>query len=251
MTTSPITTQNNEPTPSQKFIQKLPRNAGLAFMTVPIEKLAVDRILFLLDNPENKPSCYFDRVKKLKIKKLFAGYGSRVSYVLAGNLASVKGIEVFGPDFKGLFLTSVFKNIVLPLSLLSNARQKQMDWKKTGTFVWNGFFNRGCHWSFFWRNLLSNYCLIPGFYVEKKCYEALDKQYGLAASIAGLTVSGSLSGIMNTALKPFYTGKYPPDIRRKVAVWLPSLLPVTLRESVSHSLIFASSTAEKRSKNLE
>ncbi len=239
---------SRELTPTQKFIQNLPRNASLSFATVPIERLAVDRILFLLNHPEGEAAPYLNAVQNLGIKKLFAGSGSRIAYVLGGNLASVKGIEVFGADFQGLFVTSVFKNAVLPLSLLSNARQNQMSWDQTRMFLQKGCLDLGCHGSFFWRNLLSNYCLIPGFYVEKQCYKAFGDERAILATLMGLSVSGSISGVMNTALKPFYTGKFPPQVRRSVAKGLPSLVPVIFRETISHSLIFASSSAAVRAK---
>jgi hypothetical protein len=226
----------------------LSKNACLAFCTVPFESLAVRRILFLLDHVEKMPPSFFCTVKQVGIVKLFSGATCRLSYVLAGNLATLQGIQTFGPDFKGLFLTSVFKNLILPLSLLANARQTQKSWKETFSFVSRGSLNVGSHVSFFGRNLLSNYCLIPGFYARDYCYQNPEWKNTTLPTVVGLAVSSIISAVMNTLLKPFFTGKYPPEVRFAVARKFPAAFPIYLRETVSLTLIFGSSSPTSLSK---
>jgi hypothetical protein len=220
-------------------------SAGLAFCTVPAECLAVHRILSSL-NGEVPPS-YASLAKQLGIRKLFAGTPSRISYVLAGNFGTLLGMEIFGSDLRGFSYTSIAKGALLPLSLLANARAKQMSWAETRSFVSKGSLNPGCHISFFSRNLISNYCLLPAFYARDYCYEVLEEKSTTIPNIVGHSVASILSGTMNTFTKPFYTGKYPTAIRWPVAKRLTALPVIIARESVSLGVIFGNSSPRSRS----
>jgi hypothetical protein len=231
-----------EPTPKDIFIKNLPKNILLALCTVPAECLAVRRILFSLDHSERAPLSYTSTLRQIGLRSLFSGSTSRLSYCLGGTFATLQGIHTFGSDYRGLFITAVVKNIILPLSLLANARQTQLSWQETISFVRKGSFDRGAHISFFSRNLLANSCLIPGFFARDYCYQVLGEKNTALPALVGLTVSTITSTGMNVLLKPFFTGKYPLEVRYTVAKKLPAALPIFFRELASIGVIFANSS---------
>ena len=215
----------------------------LAFCTIPVECLAVRRILSLLDNQPKLR--YVASIQNIGMRKLFSGSLSRLSYCLTGNLATLQGIEYFGSDSRGLFLTALVKNIILPLSLLANARQSCLSWSKTISFVAKSSIDPVVHSSFFLRNLIANSCLIPGFIVRDHYYQVLGKSDSKIPTLIGLTVSAITSALMNTFLKPFFTGKYLAKDRIRTAIKFPALIPLLLRETASVSLIFANSSPKE------
>lgn len=222
------------------FLKNLPTNTSLALFTVPAECLAVRRILTLLGDHPKIP--YLSVIKSLGIQKLFSGSISRLSYFLTGNFATLQGIEYFGSDSRGLFLTSVVKNIILPLSLLANARQSCLPWSKTAPFIVKSSLDPTCHASFFLRNLISNSCLLPGFMARDHYYHVIGKSDTTIPNLLGLTISGITSALMNTFLKPFFTGKYPLKNRCAIAIKFPALIPLLFRETASMTLVFANSS---------
>ena len=227
-------------TVKDKFLKNLIPNSLLAFSTIPAECLAVRRILTFLDNKARLP--YLSTIKNLGMRKLFSGSLSRLSYCLTGIFATLQGLEYFGADCKGVFYTAAVKNIILPLSLLANARQGCLSLSKTFHFVAKGSVDPVVHSSFFLRNLLSNSCLLPGFIVRDHCYQIMGKSDSKIPTILGITVSSITSGLMNSFLKPFFTGKYTGAMRLKTAIKLPALIPLIGRETASAILIFANSS---------
>lgn len=227
-------------TVKDKFLENLIPNTLLAFSTIPAECLAVRRILSLLGNQAKLP--YLSTIRILGTRKLFSGSFSRLSYCLTGIFATLQGLDYFGADAKGLFFTAVVKNIILPLSLLANARQGCLSLSKTFHFVAKSSIDPVVHSSFFLRNLLSNYCLLPGFIVRDHCYQVMGKSDSKIPIILGITVSSITSGVMNSFLKPFFTGKYTGVMRLKTAIKLPALIPLIGRETASAILIFANSS---------
>jgi hypothetical protein len=215
--------------PREIFVKNLPKNILMALFTVPAECLAVRRILHLLHFPDNPPTTYIHSLKQLGLKNLFAGSMSRIGYCLGGNFITLQGIHQFGSDFTGLFKIALIKNTILPLSLLANARQSQLSWKDTLSFVHRGSLDRGAHISFFCRNLLANTCLLPGFHARDYCYTVLEEKNTFIPSSCGLIISTITSTVMNVILKPFFTGKYPLNVRYIAVKRFPGAFPICLR----------------------
>ena len=220
-------------TPYKRFFDKLPQNTSFALVTVPLEALAVQKILAAL---QNKPTTYQKILARIGFKGLWAGTGYRVGYVLCGTFATVLGVDTFGKEFEGMTKTSLAKNALLPLSLLSNARQTGMPWKETIPFVAKGSLSPIVHGSFFARNYLANLCLIPGFQTKKY----LDKDYPDQAVVGGFMVAVCSSTVLNTALKPFFTGASTWPRPLKVAWSGTAMGAICMRELMTSAVIFGS-----------
>lgn len=117
--------------PQYKFCDAFTRNFLLALVTVPSERFCLEEIFFCLNNPGIKPPAYRKTFNEIGLKRLFSGAGARVSYCLSGNFATLVGLNHFGSDYEGLFKTAVAKNLVLPIFLISNARQINLNWHQT------------------------------------------------------------------------------------------------------------------------
>lgn len=237
-----------------KFLKNLMTNTFLALGTVPAECLAVRRILSLLENPTSTSSfilsntvnpsrlSYVATIRAIGIRKLFSGSFSRLSYCLAGSFATLQGMDYFGADSRGLFCTAVVKNLILPLSLLANARQGGLPLSKTFHFVAKSSVDPVVHTSFFLRNLLANSCLLPGFFVRDHLYQVMGESDSKIPTVVALMVSSLTSTFMNGFLKPFFTGKYLIGARYATAIKFPALVPLLFRETASGALIFLNSS---------
>lgn len=225
-------------TPYKGFLDNLPVNTGLALMTVPCEAMAVQKILAAL---QYEPKTYKEILARIGSKGLWVGTGYRVGYVLTGTFATVLGVDTFGKDFEGMTKTSVAKNILLPLSLFSNARQTGMPWPETFKFVAMGSLSPIVHGSFFARNFLANLCLIPGF--EAKAY--LEREYPAHAVFGGYLVAAGGSTLLNAALKPFFTGASTWPRPLKVALGGTSMVAIGLREFMTSAVILFSLKKER------
>ncbi|WP_146740032.1 hypothetical protein [Legionella quinlivanii] len=217
----------------------------MALATVPAEGLTLRRIFFCLENPGSKPPSYWETIKNIGFKGLFAGPGSRMSYCLFGNFTTLLGVDYFGSDYRGLFLTTVAKNTILPLFLVSNARQINLNWAQTHQFVVNSIKDPVVHSSFFFRNLVANSCLLPGFMTRDFLYQTMDESNTIAPALGGLVVSLTASTLMNSFLKPMFTGKYTLRVRLAVAIQLPAKLSLSIRELASLGLIFGNTSPKK------
>ena len=69
--------------PVDTFADNFFRNWMLAMSTVPTERLALDRILSVMDS--NKPSSYVKVVKGIGMYNLYKGWFPRTAYCLSGN----------------------------------------------------------------------------------------------------------------------------------------------------------------------
>ncbi|PJE05780.1 hypothetical protein [Legionella sp.] len=232
--------------PQRRFLDSLPRNACLALATVPAEGLTLRRIFYCLDNPGSKPPSYFETIKNIGFRGLFAGPGSRMSYCLFGNFATLLGVDYFGSDYKGLFMTTVAKNSIVPLFLVSNARQINLNWTQTYQFMINSIKDPVVHSSFFFRNLVANSCLLPGFMTRDFLYRRMDESNTTVPAFGGLAVSLTASTLMNSFLKPLFTGKYNLGVRLAVAIQFPAKLSLSIREFASLGLIFGSTSPQKK-----
>ncbi|WP_133140636.1 hypothetical protein [Legionella genomosp. 1] len=232
--------------PQRKFIDSLPRNTCLALATVPTEGLTLRRIFYCLDNPGSKPPSYIETLKNIGFKGLFAGPGSRVSYCLVGNFSTLLGVDYFGSDYKGLFMTTVAKNSILPLFLVSNARQMNLNWPQTFQFMANSIKDPIVHSSFFFRNFVANSCLLPGFMTRDFLYRVMDESNTTVPAFGGLAVSLTASTLTNSFLKPFFTGKYSLRVRLAVAIQFPAKLSLSIRELASLGLIFGNTRPQKK-----
>lgn len=231
----------------QQFVATLPKNIFLALVTVPFEGLALRRIFDILDNPQAKPVSYYDTIKKIGAKGLFAGPISRTNYCLVGNYATLWGVDNFGSDYLGLLKTTIIKNAVLPFFLVSNARQVNMNFTKTLSFVAKGVIDPVVHLSFFSRNLAANFCgVLPGFRVRDYSYQLLGESNTQIPTLLGFTTSVFASTLMNAFLKPFFTGTYPLPTRRAAATSFPAILPLIAREAASLGLIFGNTSPQKK-----
>lgn len=239
---SPEEPVSKKRTPTERFLGDIFKNSALAFATVPLEGLAVRRVLIMIEKPDVKPPSYTTVIETVGLRGLFAGYGSRVFYCLGGNFGTVLGVHVLGPDFYGLLGTAVAKNCILPLSLVSNARQNNYSWAQTITFVSRGVRDPLVHLSFFSRNFASALCLIPGFKVRDQLHAKWGEEHSQLSTLAGLNVSLVVAAVMNSFIKPLFTGKADPRIKMRVAVTFPAFVAIGLREAVSMILIFGSTS---------
>lgn len=234
-----------KPTAAQSFYAGLPKNTLLALLTVPPEGLALRRIFYTLDNPSIKPPAYMEVLKNIGLKGLFAGVISRTSYCLTGNFATLLGIDYFGKDVQGIIKTTVAKNCILPLFLASNARQTNRDFYETLIFMAKGVKDPVVHLSFFFRNLVANSCLLPGFMVRDYSYKAMNESNTQTPTLLGFATSVTASTLMNAFLKPFFTGHYELKTRWGAAFSMPAKFPLLMREFASLALIFGNTPLEK------
>lgn len=241
-------TANTEqaPTPAEKFLSNAPKNTALALVTVPSEALALRRIFDRLSHPQNKAVSYANILKNIGPGGLCKGALSRTGYCLTGNFATLQGVHYFGSDYQGLFLTTLAKNMILPVFLTSNARQIGYNAAQTFTYVAKGVIDPVIHSSFFFRNLVANSCLLPGFMVRDYCHQAMDETHTQIPTLLGLSTSVVLSTAINAFLKPFFTGNYPVNIRWATAVKMPGVLPLIMRELCSLSLVFFNTSAKEK-----
>jgi len=239
------TASSTKLTPAQVFTGNLPKNIALALFTVPSEGMALRRIFYTLDNPNTKPITYTATFKSIGVKGLFAGTMSRTTYCLTGNFATLIGIDYFGSDYQGLFKTTVAKNAILPLFLASNARQTNRNVSETFSFMAKGAKDPVVHLSFFFRNLVANSCLLPGFMVRDYCYQVMNETNTKIPTLLGFTTSVTASTLMNAFLKPFFTGIYPVKTRWTVAASIPAKLPLMFRECASLGLVFGNTSPKK------
>ncbi len=241
--------------PTDQFLKNIVINTLLALGTIPAECLAVRRIISLLETSSINLSkrlvagtrvplslSYIATIRAIGIRKLFAGSLSRLFYCLAGNFATLQGLAFFGSDSRGLFYTALAKNLILPFSLLANARQSGLPLSKTFHFISKSSLDPVVHVSFFFRNLLANSCLLPGFIVRDYIYQALGPSDSKIPTLLGLTVSSVTSTAMNAFFKPLFTGNYLLNVRLATAIKFPGLWALLFRETASCGLIFANSS---------
>lgn len=238
--------------PPSQFLKNLPLNSFMAFTTVPVELLAVRRVVHVMAYPETCPPPYSSVLKRMTLQnggrglgiELFTGAFARTSYCLIGNFATLQGIHWFGSDPLGLFTTAVMKNAILPFSLWSNAAQNSYSLAQTISSISRGCLDPMVHGSFFARNLLSNSSLYPGFLVRDYCYERTNN--AKLSTLLGFGTSLSISGILNAFLKPLFTaGDFSRATRFKAACTFPALSAIALRESVSAAFQFAHTSPKK------
>lgn len=230
------------------FFSSFLTNFFLAIASVPSETMAVRRIINRLENSNNKPS-YYSTIKKIGLKALLQGAISRVIYCLTGNFFTIQGVYYLGSDPKSLFLIACGKNSLLPLSLFCNARQGGFSYRDSLHFLTKGVRDPVVHLSFFLRNLIANSCLAPGFMVRDYLYQSSGEVDTKIPTLSGYTTSVLTSAIMNTFLKPFFTGKFPFQNRYQTAFKLHGLVAILLREAASIGLVFANTFPQKRQVN--
>ncbi|WP_131793002.1 hypothetical protein [Legionella birminghamensis] len=141
------------------------------------------------------------------------------------------------------------KNAILPLFLVSNARQINLNWAQTHQFVVKSIKDPVVHSSFFFRNFIANSCLLPGFMTRDFLYQIMGESNTYAPALGGLLVSLTASTLMNSFLKPMFTGKYTLGVRLTVAFQLPAKLSLSVRELASLGLIFGNTSAKKNLAN--
>jgi len=234
--------------PVTNFLAGLPQNIFFATATTPPERLALERITFALNNPTLKPPSYLATIQKLKLEGLFAGTSARTTYCLTGNFFTLLGISFFGNDAKGLLLTSALKNALYPVFLWSNGKQRNFTREQITKLVLGGMKDPAGHASFFSRNLLANFCLLPGFMVSDFTYQYLGESDTKLPKTLGLATSLGFSALMNAFFKSLFTDPalYPLLLRWNTAKGLPGLEALAFREIASLFLIF-SNTALKKS----
>ncbi len=248
--------ENAKQNSRQVFLANFKKNFLLALGTVPFEGMALHRILYMHAHPKVKPLSYADTLKEIGLNGLFAGLMTRATYCLTGNFATLEGMRYFGSDFQGLFLTALAKNSILPLFLASNARQINYNWPQTFHYVAKGVVNPVFHFSFCFRNLVANFCLAPGLKVRDKTYEKMNESNTQIPMLLGFGTSVLASAVINSFLKPFFTGvdTYSLKMRYLTALRTPAMLPLLLRESASLGLIFFNTSPKKagsKEENLE
>ncbi len=229
--------------PPERFIENLPQNGMMAFATVPIEKLALTRVLHVMR--QETPKSYTQVIKEEGYNGLFCGAFARTTYCLVGNYATLQGIQWFGSDLAGLFNTAVVKNAILPFSLWSNAAQASYSTKDTIISIVKGCKNPLAHTAFFARNLLSNACLYPGFKVRDACYQKTEDL--TLSNAAGFSTTLSVSATLNAFVKPLFTAGSFTNKTRLLSAWrLPGLFAIAVRESVSALFQFTNTSPNKR-----
>ncbi|KTD64546.1 hypothetical protein [Legionella spiritensis] len=240
-----------EQSPYRKFRTNLLKNTVLAITTVPAEGMALRRIFYVLEHPKAVPVPYLATLKTIGPKGLFSGPLSRSAYCLTGNFATLQGIHYFGSDYKGMFLTTLFKNSIIPVFLISNARQTGLNFSQTLSYVNTNIKYPVVHASFFFRNLVANSCLPPGFFVRNYSYQALGESNTTIPTLLGFGTSVFASTIINAFLKPFFTGAYPLSNRYMAAWQFPGIIPLLFRESASLGLIFGNTSPQKKGAALD
>ena len=231
--------------PAMLFLQDFPKNSFLAYGTIPLEDLAVRRLKAITSNPTATPPSYYSVIRSVGASGLFAGAFARTAYCFSGNLATLIGNEQFGVSSLGILATSACKNIILPLSLWSNAAQTNTSLKETIEFIKKDTLCPKAHGAFFARNAFSIWCLSMGFKASDLCYEHTDNV--ALSKVFGVTTASTIAGVANAFLKPFFflgTGT-PGTTRLLMASKLPALAVITLRESVSALFQFAHREPQK------
>lgn len=232
------------PSPPQLFIDNFARNTLLAFLTVPPEGLAVRRILYLLNNPNQPAPSYISAIRN---GNLFMGWHARTSYCLLGNFSNLVGLKIWEDDSRpvALLKTTALKNLILPFSLWSNEVQDGKTTKESWRRICTESFVIKKHAWFFSRNFLSNFGLWPGLEARDYVYQKSDNVN--LAQIIGFTTSCIFSGILNSFVKPGMTkGDYPPAVVLKTACRLPALTMIIIRESVSVGFQFFHTSPKNR-----
>lgn len=233
--------------PVLDFTYGLSKNIAIASASAPWERVALWRISFAMTSPNAIPPSYYQTIKTLKWKGLTQGAYARTIYCLSGNFSTLVGIRFFGDDYKGLFLTTVMKNGIYPLFLWCNAKQQNYTSAELKASIFAGSKDIKAHGSFFARNLLANYCLMPGFWARDYSYKILGENNEALAKTIGLFTSLTFSTAMNTILKPLFTDprKYSFADRWSAAKRFPGFWAIALREAASLSLIFGNSDIKK------
>lgn len=222
----------------------LPYNVASAYATAPLEGLIVRRIVAYLKGVP--AGSYFEVIKTVGLKGLFAGAFSRTTYCLSGSWATAIGLRTIGTDTTSLAVIAAAKAPLVLLSLLSNARQNGCTYTQTFTFVRNGAADIVVHLSFFGKNLLANGCLVPGLYARNISREIFGENSGLPTAI-GTGVSSATSAITNTLVKPLFTGNFPFNRKLQVARKLRGFIPTLLKDVCVYYNVFSSITGPSRS----
>lgn len=235
--------------PLRNFAANLPQNIGLAIATTPTERLALERIRFTIKNPTLKPPSYSSTIQDLKLSGLFAGTHARTSYCLIGNFSTLIGISFLGNDTYGLIATAGLKNIIFPVFIWSNAKQSKYTKAETTESILKGMIDPGGHAAFFFRNVLANICLIPGFKVCNYTYQALGEKDETIPKALGLITSLACSTMMNSLTKPVFTdpAKFPLLKRLETVPLAPGKFAIAGREICSLLLMFGSIHPQKAS----
>ena len=240
-------------TPFQTFSSNLPKNITLAALSIFPEGLVLNRIEFLLNNPNSRPISYLQILQTKNFWELFAGPFSRTAYCLSGTFATVYGMDYFGDDYAGMVKIAAAKNGILPIFLFSNARQMNRDYRGSFIYTFQGIKMPVIHWNFFLRNLLANTCLWPGLQMRDYIFQKSGESETTLATFIGLFTSVTLSGSFNSFLKPFITGTNdqlgnPFDLvtRYKVARRFPALSAMILREIFTIAIPFFNSSPKGR-----
>ncbi|MCE5293989.1 MAG: hypothetical protein LLF94_05190 [Chlamydiales bacterium] len=222
-----------KPKPSAKaqFAQNLPKYAFGAFVTVPIECLAIDRVRAKMNAAHVQPSSYYE-VMQSKGFKVFVGWWPRMTYCLLGNFSTIWGREHFGDTYVGLFLTSICKQILLPVSLWSNAGQFNYSFKQSIECIKSDSQKWVPQIGFFARNFFSNMGLGIGLDARRRYYDYTGNSN--QAQAVGFGVSLAATSVFNAAIKPWFIyGNYPWKLRLRAGFSLPALGMTAARELFS------------------
>lgn len=233
-------------TVNEKFKHNLLPSVALAAFSIPFESAAVKTVIKKLDNPNAKVP-FLQILRDSGLKGATKGAYSRVFYCLWGQYLNLWGLEKFGTDVLGVAATTTLKNFALPPFVISNARQNNYNLRETIDFFKRTIKCGEVH-AFFWgRNFAGNMLgLVPGIYVRDYLYQANGQKDTALPTFAGWSAALVASTIMNSFLKPWFTGSYSVSVRLRVALQLPAWIEIAGREGASLAISFLNMPFQKK-----